>query len=369
MGIYIFNLLSMPVYGLIKNKKVSTFLASLQMFLILALRSNTTGVDLINYIGGYQFIGSMHFGELLSRLHLIKIADLVYPYAYESGYTVLNWIASKLGLSFHGFLVLLAAFTMLSVGVFIYRYSVRPWLSFVLFIGLGMYTYSFGILRQTIALSILLWSIPYVEKKKYKPLIAIFALAFTIHRSSIIFALLVFFANFKIKKEQILKYLFLCIGLTFLSPYLYRFLIVKILSILRKERYFSTAFSLNNQIILMFTIAILVVLLIDFKAFQNPTNRLVFWGFLLSIPFEILGMNNDGFARIIEYYYIFAIILIPFAVESYGICFDSDGRIMHKRGIERTPILFLAKIVIIIAMLWLMIHRLEGTLLVPYVLY
>lgn len=359
----------MPLYGLIKNRKVSIFLMSFQLFLILACRSVKCGMDLLGYIGGYHFISGLTFSNLLQRLHFISTADLVYPYSYESGYTLACWFASWLGFSFHDFLIVIAVFTMISVGVFVYRYSVIPWLSFVLFIGLGMYLYSFGILRQTIAFCILLWTIPYITKKNYQIPIVLLLLAFTFHRSSIIFAFLFFFSRFTLPKKMVIKYLITCIAFSFVSPFIYQSQIGRILAAFGKQRYIDAQFMLNNQIILMFLISILVIVLLDFKAFNNTNNKIILLGFLLSIPVEIIGMNNANFARGVEYFYIFAIILIPFSLLNYGVVFNEGGKKIVQTNDERFFIYFVTSLIILFSMLWLMIHQLEGSPLVPYQLY
>ena len=56
MAIYLLNFISIPIYDLlIKNKKKLVLIVSLQLFLILALRADTLGVDLDNYKQFYEF--------------------------------------------------------------------------------------------------------------------------------------------------------------------------------------------------------------------------------------------------------------------------------------------------------------------------
>ena len=369
MGIYIVNLISMPFYGLLKDKRFATALPGIQMFLILAFRSITTGMDLTNYRGGFEYIATLNFRDMIGRLHFFRTADLVYPYVYESGYSVINWIAAKIGLSFHGFLVLIAAFTMISISVFIYRYSVRPYISYIIFIGLGMYMYSFGILRQTIALCVVLWAFPFIYEKKYIKTVVTILIAFTIHRSSLIFCLLLLFRNIKISKKYLVRFLIGCILFMFISPILYKILFVKILSFLVKTRYISSTFSFNYQIIVMFLISITILIFLDFNLLENYFNRMMMWGFLLSIPLEILGMNNEGFARIVEYFYLFSIIVIPLTIENYGLKINLHKKYKYQVVQKRGEVLLVTKVLLLFAMLWLMIHQLKGTVLVPYKLF
>lgn len=369
MLIYIYNLLSMPIYGLIlKNKKTFCYVASFQMFVILALRDVTIGMDLANYYAGYEYIGTLSFNEMISKLHLIKVADLIYPFSYESGYVVINWIISHLGFSFHGFLVIVAAFTMISVGHFIYKYSTNCWISYTLFAGLSMYTYSFGILRQTIAVCLMLWAVQMIEnKQKVKFLLCIFV-AFMIHRTAIIVVPLCYLSNIKITKNLIYKYFLACLAWMFIAPAFYSRVISFILSYLGKTRYINSSYALNKQIVLMFTILLLTALFCDENIFSINSARIVMWGYMLSLPIEVLGMCNDSFARIIEYFFIFAIILIPLVIYNYGFHFNEKGEITVRRN-NILIIKVLMSWIIVVSMMYMMISGLTDTALVPYKFY
>ncbi|MGO5542848.1 EpsG family protein [Blautia sp. HCP3S3_H10_1] len=375
MSLYILNMGILPIYSLLKkkNKKYGVFFVGLQLFLILALRDITVGVDLSNYGGGYKFIGGLTFKSLLSRLHLIQTAELVYPYSYESGYCVINWIFSKLGFSFHGFLIICAAFTIISLCIFINKYSSKPWLSFALYIGLGMYEYSFGILRQTLALSILLYGIDFIKQKKFKKFIFIVFIAFTIHRLAILFCVLYFLGNKIITKRLMGSCIFSCIIFLGISKMFYTGVIGRLLSIIGKSTYAESNFSINNQIILMFLIALLILFAVDFDLFKRKDMNLFMWSFLCAIPIEIIGMNNDGFARAIEIFYIAIIILIPNIINTYGVryCKNTYGQKYKIRwnGNQLLLTKLIAEIIVFVLVFGLYIYLLKASPIVPYKLY
>ena len=232
MAVYILSFLSLPIYHLlVKDRRKYVMLVTAQLFLILALRAPTLGVDLGNYSGGYAYISSLGFTDMLSRLRLISPAELVYPYSYESGYVVLNWLLGKIGIGFHAFLILHAAFCMSSFGLFIYRYSKAPWLSFAMFFSLSYFEYSFGILRQILAICILLFAVPFIERKKPIPFFLLVILAFTIHRTALIFA--VFYLARYIKVTRLVYLVNAAFWVLFiaLSPLIFNVLILIVIRI------------------------------------------------------------------------------------------------------------------------------------------
>lgn len=353
MSIYLISIACIPMYHyFIRNRKWFVIVATIHLFALLALRDVSLGVDLPNYAGGYAYISSLSFSEVLQRLHFVDSADLIYPYSYESGYVLINWIISAIGFDFHGFLVLHAAFCTFSFGLFVYRYSKMPWMSFMLFSSLGMYFYLFGILRQTLALSVLLLALPAILEKKRLRTFGLIAAAFMIHRSAILFVLLYFFKEMRVSRNVMTKYILLCLVGLILSPYIYRYVVVPVLSFLGKSRYTNIQFTWNNQILMMFAIAFIILIFIHFDMFQQKENRLALWGFLLAFPVEIIGMNNDGFARSVEYYLIFICLLIPAVIADYP-----DKRVAG-----------IAKFVVAIAAILFAAYLLPDSL-IPYVLY
>ena len=312
MAIYILCFLSLPIYDvLIRDKRKLVTVVTVQLFLILALRDPTLGVDLANYSGGYRYITSLDFTSMLSRLNFISTADLVFPYNYESGFVVLNWIFGNLGLSFHAFLILHAAFCMTSFGVFIYRYSKLPWLSFSMLIAFSYFEYSFGILRQMLAIAILLWAVPLIERKKAILFFLVVLLAFTVHRTAIVFLVIYLARYIKVTRIVYLVNAALWGLLLVFSPFLFNVVLKRILLLLGKTRYMKFSFEWSNMTTLLLLFAIAAFFTLDFSAMSNKRNSIFCWGFLLAMPFQIFAMGNAVFGRMILYYMVFGILLIP----------------------------------------------------------
>ena len=320
MAIYIINILLIVLYSfVVKDRKKYVILVSLQLFLILACRSITLGVDLPNYYDGFYYIKNLNFRDMLSSLHFFEMADLVYPFGYESGYVFINWIVSHLGFSFHGFLVLCAFINIFSFGYFIYKYSDIPWLSFVILCTFGIYTYFFGIIRQSLALSIFLWSLHFaVHNKKIKSLL-LFLLAFLFHRAILIMMPVYFFVN---RKKRTRKMFIIALLLSFpfmlLSGPIYSNIIYPFMSFFGKG-YTGHGMQLNNLIILLYIIAFGVAIFANFKkGSENKMNGIAIWAIILSIYIEIFGMYNDNFARVLQMYNVFLLITIPYVVRQYN---------------------------------------------------
>lgn len=318
MGVYIYNYLSMPLYGRIFNRRSFCILASLQMFLILALRADTVGVDFVTYDSAFSFISTIDFADMLSRIRVFRTARLPYPFDLESGWMFLNWVMSHIGLGFRSVIVLCAAINMYAVGRFIYKYSKTPWLSFCIFEGIGVYQYMFGILRQSLALSFVIVAVSaYYEKNKRKALV-IWAAAFFIHRTAILAGAIFFLIEWNNADKSKFKALLLAwIPFLLLMPFIYNKLFAPILSFLGQGGYVGHAIRLNNMIILLLFIGVLTVLFYNFGNSSTSMERMYVWSAIVLIYWSTFGMFNDILSRAQEYFSFFLALEIPLVLYHY----------------------------------------------------
>lgn len=321
MAFYIFNVVSIYLYGhVIKNRKWFCILAGVQLFLILALRNEYLGDDMVIYSNGFDYIGSLSCVDLLKRLHLISVAKLTYPFSFESGYAVLNWLVEELGFGFHTFLSICAAINIYAYSKLIYRNSRIPWLSYVMLCSLGMYTSMFFLLRQDLAVSCVIFGIMQMQENNPVRSVLWLILAFTFHRAAIIaFALIPLFILGKssVNKRCYYSAIGLWVPFLLLSGIFYRFLFDNLFSAFGKSHYLGHDLILNNNVILVFVIVILSAFFAKFREIDSKMTAVSCWATILLLYFVTIGMYNDSIGRGIEFLYLFLIFWIPFVISSY----------------------------------------------------
>ncbi len=361
MLVYIANFFSIYVYNwMIKNKGIFVGLVSLQLFLILALRANDLGPDLIAYQEMYYYIGSLSWDNMWSRLHLISTADLAIGMGIESGYVIFNWIVCYLGFSYHGFLVISALLTIVPVGIFIYRYSLNPALSFLIYISTNLYFYNFGILRQSLAVSILICAVPFLLKKRLIPSVCFILLAFTFHRVAVLWIPLSLVIYYPLNGKM---FSLLCVtalgilgvfavsGTSFLSP---------LLTLLGKSHYMTNEFAANNMIILLFLLAGFLCVLCDISNLtKNLLYNLLIWGLLVCLYFEAI-CTFTPLARALPLVLIFIPILLPNMLYHFRYRISQRGSYLLRFIITNGLIGFL---------FIYMILQLRGSIINPYRFY
>lgn len=105
----------------------------------------------------------------------------------EPAYSLMNKIVGWCGGSFHTFLLFAAIFIYYSFIRFIYKYSQCIWLSIIIYIAFGWFFESLYILRQFIAVSIILFSYDFLLKRRFLQFSLLVVFASLFHYSAIAF--------------------------------------------------------------------------------------------------------------------------------------------------------------------------------------
>jgi hypothetical protein len=299
MAIYFINLLLILFWTIIlkiinnKNRNAIIFILFIQLYLLLALRAPTVGVDTYGYI------------NLFNRSKLFPFWEFGYS-RHEWGYLFLNKILSFVD-SEQVFVAILAFIPLYIFFKFISRESKMPWLSIYLFITLGFYTNTFNLLRQVIAISIITISYKYLKENNLKKFCIWVIIASLFHISALAFLPIYFVRNNKLNYKSMCIYS--SIGL---------FLIIfgnKIISIII-NRFSSIEYQIKSNggfIMLAVLISTLILGLFFSKSVLSKNDRsIVLYNILIfAILTQVLALDFALFTRVTSYFRVFLIILIP----------------------------------------------------------
>lgn len=132
---------------------------------------------------------------------------------FEIGYIYLNKLLSLISDNPQIIFIITGAFTALSFGRFIYKYSELPWMSTFMFLTLQFFDLSMSGVRQIVSITILLFSYDFIVKRKFIKFLLLVLLASTIHTSAILF-LIIYPLTSKLKgKKFYIVSTITCIGI------------------------------------------------------------------------------------------------------------------------------------------------------------
>lgn len=236
----------------------------------------------------------------------------------DPGYSLFEKVINVVTNEYQVLLFVIAILFFLALGNFILKNTSRLSDAVLAFVIYSVLFYSFFSItghRQTIATAASLFAFEYIKKKKFIPFILLILIAATIHKSVLIFVPFYFIAHIK-KSEQlnwivITLFPLLMLSRNLISQYFkemagyedyevyegagtftftFLFLIITIMALLRSEEVFNK----NNQAYFAYN------------------------AFALALLFIPLTWVNPSAMRVVQYFSIFMLLLIPNVIHSFN---------------------------------------------------
>jgi len=158
-----------------KNRRNWLLIAAFPMFLLIALRGKYMGADTLVYI---------KFFRLTAESSWNKMFDIV---DFEPGYVIFEKLVSYISQEPLFFQITYTAVYLFAVVYFANQLERSNFLFLFFFATLGLYTFMFTGVRQCLAICVCLFSYGFIKKRKLVPFLLCIALAYTFHKSSILF--------------------------------------------------------------------------------------------------------------------------------------------------------------------------------------
>ncbi|WP_165835589.1 EpsG family protein [Ruminiclostridium sufflavum] len=254
MIIYIILMLTVLLCGTALNvnytqKRKRNFL--LLFFTIITalamLRKYTVGIDTKHFCNGYKVISNLNWNSF---------DNINYEWGFTALCKLLNYISPEPQL-----LIIVSSLLIFPpVGMFIYKSSEDVVLSTYIFISLNIFSMNMNVMRQSIAVGIILLGLEYLKKNKYLFFIAFVLFASIFHQSAIICLIMIVYYRMNYKKRTLLYTLIACVIGFVGFKYIFKFAVNLfenyagyIDSEFAVSNYFGTAFNLSIcAIILVF---------------------------------------------------------------------------------------------------------------------
>jgi hypothetical protein len=152
----------------------------LLLWLVSSLRDVTVGIDTKNYLALFESI--VQNGLMIQD---VSVINLFVPNGFELGFTIYTYFVSLFTSSFITYLFITGVLVYVPIYLFIKRYSTDYYLSLVIYYCLFFFG-SMTLLRQSIAMSILLIGTKYIVGRNPIKFTAIVLLASSFHVSALV---------------------------------------------------------------------------------------------------------------------------------------------------------------------------------------
>ena len=293
------------IVNTLRRKRVC-IVATINWIILSGLRDWSVGADTLAYkIYRFDITKITSWHRVLSDFYLKYIVGLEIK---DPGYPFLEKVFQIFSTNYQIFLIFIAVIFFVPLGVLIYKYSEEPYLSYVLFSSLFYSFFAITGHRQTIATSMVVFGgIELIKKRKLLKFLLLITIASTIHTSVICFLPFYWISKIKINKVSLTFYWILVIG-SFLFKEQFMALLQQVVGY--EEYIILETAGGGNFIFLLYMLLIYVT--IFYRYFTNneiieiSTNALFIAGIFSSLVFL-----NQSFMRVVQYYSIFIMFLLP----------------------------------------------------------
>jgi hypothetical protein len=299
----LFIALLYPLHPTLKVKKRVVQVITVIITLFSGLRTWWMG-DLIKYYTLYRNCNGSNWKSIITE----KWSNM--------GIRVFFRIVGALGISYDVCIFAFAAFSAISLGIIIYRYSTSPFVSYLMYIGMGFYMFTFSGLKQSIAMGFLCFAMSNLLEGKFKWFVVWTAIGGFFHAPALVFLLAYPFANKKIDRWYLL---FLAMG--FALVFVFRNQIVALLSELYHDdadAYSMTSSRTVGGRFLMMLLILAVGYYLRPVRSRDATYAKVFNIMVLAALFQTFSVYDNVFTRLTDYFYQFIVVFMPMALRPRG---------------------------------------------------
>ncbi|ALZ99139.1 EpsG family protein [Corynebacterium glutamicum] len=302
-----------------KLQGIFSILMGFVLIIVLARRNSSVGVDVSLYLY-YWNLAESHSLEEITR--------------FEPSFNILTEFSRQISDSPHFFLCVVALLSIAPISWVIYKDSAQPLTSWLIYICLGFYAFTFSGLRQAIAYGFTVLSLHFIRKKQPLIFVALVILAWSFHSSALLFLPAYWVYWYRVNRTGIILYLISLPVVFALRIPIFAWFTTNFYT----EYDISTSSSFTwlsiSSGIVLFGWALLKSSEQE-KPPSTDTNELA--GLLqiatIGITFMLFASVGTNVMRVADYYYIFIIFAIPKAFSLYKESYHAFIKIYFVAGL------------------------------------
>lgn len=300
-----------------RNRVRRTYIILICILLTLqsGLRNIAVGPDTFQYYSIFNTVKRSSWYEIV-----MEIKAFYTPAGKEAFYDLIQKVFQTFSGSFRIFLIMVAAFFFIALGKFIYQNTStvsQTIFAFILYLALFYSVFSITTMRQTFPEGIVLLSFSYVKQKKLLKFILCVLLASCIHKSAMVSILI-----YPLFWNRNIKLLYILSGILLIMTFLFRQRIISYSYFFYYQDSFNIMGNSLPKTFVGLMAACFIFISLNLKKIKTKYSTLigicniVLPGFILS---PALGTQSGSIMRVIDYFSLFLIILLPKIIDSYKI--------------------------------------------------
>lgn len=225
-----------------------------------------------------------------------------------------QWLMKLVGLlsgyDYQIFLLFVAIVVEIAVAILIFRYSPKPWLSYLMWNCIGFYVFGFSAVKQSLAMALLIFAYIGIIEQKPKKFLVWTLLAGAVHLPALIFLPAYLLAKLKLNAKTLVGY-----ALTAVLIFVFRAPIVNTFSdMYYTDKDFAADTFIGMRFIMMCLMLLIGVLL---KGFRGKHFSSIFMLIGVATILQMFCGYDNVFTRLADYYFQFVILYVPMLFENF----------------------------------------------------
>ena len=312
MNIYVVNILLTLLWGfmllLIKptpnKRKAFVGLTAAQWILISGLRGMSVSPDMFSYKLRYNVTTHMSWKQVFRTFYDVYVNEE----GKDPGYTLFEKITQVFVTNYQAYLFIVAVIFFVCLAVWIYRNSRLPCFSYLIFSAFLFRFYAITGTRQTIATAlVVLVGTELIKRRQFWKFLLICAIAFTIHKSSMVFLPFYFISQ----KEITVKYSAAIFG-AFPILFVLRNQYIEVLNYISGYDYdaleSSGAYSFT---FIYMAVCVISIILIKFIKANCENYKIYYNALFMGMLFLPAVFVNPALMRVVQYFTLYIMLMIP----------------------------------------------------------
>lgn len=319
-----------------KNKKIYCTIVALQWIVISGLRHWSVGSDTYAYHNSFERVKNYSWGYVLSACKDYLLGT--FEDYKDPGYTFLTKAFQVFCGDYQIFLLFIAALFTGLMARWIYKYSTKPEISFLIYSVLFYSFYAVTGHRQTVATALIFFlGYEFAKERKFVKFAILAFIAFMLHKSSLVF---------------ILYYLIAGINLSFIYV-LIMSVSIGVVFIFGKQLYAPIAYALGfsegtieysgggaeTYATILVALCLVSFVLYKWISQRREDSKNLYNLMFLTVGSSLLIYHNQSFMRIQQYYSLVIMLMMPEIILSI----DKKYRVWAYSGVVIVLILYLVR--------------------------
>ena len=281
------------------NKKICVTIITIVMALFSGMRSWWMG-DLIKYYTNYLNCNGTDWSDYVFE----DYTNLGLPLFFRG--------AGAVGISFDLCIFIIAVFFSVALGILVYRFSPSPYWSYLMFIAMGFYIFTFSGLKQTCAMGFVIFAMMAILDNRPVRFLILVLIASVFHAPA-----LVFLAAYPMAKKKINASYFFLIAAIIILVYFFHDQIVEMMAeaYYEEEKLYVASGGIGGRVLMMALIMVFGIVMRPLQQ-RDTVFRQVFNLMVVAAIIQYFSTYDNVFSRLADYYYQFIVLFLPLAMES-----------------------------------------------------